>query len=157
MGLLSRIKRPTDRRAPDFDPADWIGRKFRSNLSVEASVENFYAVIRECYRTTGAMEPAEWRRPATAAGFVSSQGNPRPVDPIAAYRVRVGAQHHVELAVWDGVVSYGDGTGGPPIEMWFVYSDFDRSVPTPVAGTWKMRDASLSSIGWVERPLWGLG
>ena len=156
MGLLSRFKKDTGPQVPEFDPADWIGRKFRSSLSVEVSTANFYAVIQQCYGTTGPLEPADWRRPAAAATFVSSQGRPRLVDPVAAYRVSVGRQNYAALALWDRIVSYSDSTDGPPIEMWFVYSDFDQSVPTPVAGMWKMRDASLSSIGWVERPLWGL-
>jgi hypothetical protein len=39
--------------------------------------------------------------------------------------------------------------------MWFVPPGFDMS-PIPIAGRWKMRDGSLSSIGWVEGQLWGV-
>jgi hypothetical protein len=61
----------------------------------------------------------------------------------------------IYLAIWDRMVSYGDGsTPGPPCEMWFVPPGFDTS-PIPIAGVWKRRDGSLSSIGYVEAPLWG--
>jgi hypothetical protein len=39
--------------------------------------------------------------------------------------------------------------------MWFVPPGFDAS-PIPIAGRWKMRDNSLSSIGTVEGQLWGV-
>jgi hypothetical protein len=90
------------------------------------------------------------------AGFTSTQGNKVTVKPARVVADNLVGGGRIYLAIWNGMVSQGEGSGigGPPCEMWFVPPGFDTS-PIPIAGTWKMRDGSLSSIGWVESPLWG--
>ena len=143
--------------APDFDPSHWIGRKFRSERTIDESVEIFDAVKAECYRITGPQE-LTWTVPEQAHQFQSSQGSATTIPPrrLVSYGLTGGGR--ITLALWDGMVSYGSGSGedGPPREMWFVPTGFDTS-PLPISGRWKMADPSLSSIGWVESPLWGAG
>jgi hypothetical protein len=158
MALFSRRSKgaPESRSLPKPDPSHWIGRKFRTDRSTEESVEIFMSVKDECYEVDS-KEGVEWAVSTGAATFRSTQGNPTVVPPALLISYELVRGGRITLALWDGMVSYGDGTGvgGPPREMWFVPSGFDTSSPIAIAGRWKMRDPSLSSIGWVESPLWG--
>jgi hypothetical protein len=97
-----------------------------------------------------------WTVPQGTASFRSTQGGAITVPPARLVAYRTADGRRITLALWGGLVSYSDGAGtdGPPIEMWFVPSGFDQQ-PIAIAGRWKMQDGSLSSIGWVESPLWG--
>jgi hypothetical protein len=124
---------------------------------VAECLDNFSIVKEECHRTSGPLADIEWQVPTELEGYESSQGDQLVAVPpvrVVANDLADGAK--IYLAIWDGMVSYGDssGSGGPPCEMWFVPPGFDTS-PIPIAGTWKMRDSSLSSIGYVESPMWG--
>lgn len=151
MGFFSR--KPT---APKIDPSHWIGRKFRSSQTIDQCLATFAQVKDECYQTTGELTDIDWTIPTNLAGFTSTQGNNVIVRPTRVVAYQLVGGDSIYLALWDGMASYGDGsgTGGPPCEMWFVPPGFDTS-PIPIAGRWKMQDGSLSSIGWVESPLWG--
>lgn len=151
MGLFSR--KPPE---PKSDPSHWIGRKFRSGRTLDECLATFSKVKDECYQTTGALVDVEWTVPASLGSFTSTQGSNVTVKPARVVASDLVGGRRIYLALWDGTVSYGDhtGTGGPPCEMWFVPPGFDTS-PIAIAGTWKMQDASLSSIGWVESPMWG--
>jgi len=153
VALFSRRRNPAIPSAPD--PSHWIGRKFRSDCSVDEALANFLLARDECYDVTKEL-PATWTVPAQAATFVSSQGSATSVPPARLYSWGTSDNRVLTLALWAGMVSHGDGreVAGPPIEMWFVPSGFDLQ-PIPIAGRWKMQDSSLSSIGWVESPLWG--
>ncbi len=138
-----------------IDPSHWIGRKFRTSLTVQESLAAFDSIKDECYAIRG-REAVTWTVPTSALAFGSTQGKSNTVPPATVVAYALAQRGRITLALWDGMVSYGDGTGagGPPREMWFVPSGFDQS-PIPIAGLWKARDSSLSSIGWVESPLWG--
>jgi hypothetical protein len=134
----------------------FIGRKFRSSLSMQECLDAFSIVKDTCYPTDGPLRDVEWRMPADLGPFESSQGSVPGVPPSRVVTNDLVRGGGIYLALWDGMVSYGEGggKGGPPCEMWFVPPGFDTS-PISIAGTWKMRDSSLSSIGYVESPLWG--
>ena len=138
-----------------IDPAHWIGRKFRTNLTIEDSLEAFDVAKSECYEIRS-QEDLTWMVPDGAHAYESTQGRATTTPPSRLLSYTLARGGRITLALWDGMVSYGDGSGvgGPPREMWFVPSGFDQS-PIAIAGRWKMRDSSLSSIGWVESPLWG--
>jgi hypothetical protein len=158
MGIFSRKPRSDSRQRVSANSSnDFIGRKFRSQATLSECLETYAAVSAECYRTAGSMYETEWHMPIVPAAFQPSQGTPPLVPPAKVVATDLIGGGRIYLAVWDGVVSYGGGvpTGGPPCEMWFVPPGFDTS-PIPIAGTWKMRDSSLSSIGWVEGPMWGI-
>lgn len=158
MGLFSRKSKSASWHQSNGDPSSvFIGRKFRSSASVQESLDAYSIVIRECYRATSPVYDVGWRTPAAASTFESSQGAPSLVPPARIVATDLADGGCIYLALWDGMVSYGGGSGqgGPPREMWFVPPGFDTS-PIPIAGAWKMRDGSLSSIGWVESPLWGV-
>lgn len=140
---------------PAFNPDHWIGRKFRTDLSLEAALQTFDQVKHECYAISG-REELDWLTPRDASTFRSTQGSPTDVPPAQLLSYRLVAGGRITLAVWNGMVTQGaNGLDGPPIEMWFVPSEFDRSGIVPIAGLWKNKDSSITSIGWVESPLWG--
>jgi hypothetical protein len=152
MGLFSK-KSSTPSPSAVGRGSAFIGRKFTSSLSLAECITNYEAARDECYETEdGPSVDPGWDVPAVE-GLTSSQG-----DVVLAAPERVLMTHlrdggHLYLSIWDGPVSYGDGTG-PGTEMWFVPPGFDTS-PIAIAGTWKRRDSSLSSIGYVEASLWG--
>ena len=157
MGLFSRNKdvpttQPLVRTASPF-----IGRKFQSSLSLAECLDNFSAARDECYTTTGQPMEIEWQVPAHLGDFKSTQGSIALVAPVRVLANDLLGGGRIYLAAWNGLVSYGDGsgTGGPPCEIWFVSPGFDMS-PVQIAGVWKRLDPTLSSIGWVESPLWGV-
>jgi hypothetical protein len=156
VALFSRKKNASVNAASTNDSDLFIGRKFRSSLSMDECIDNFMIVKEQCYRTAGSLKEIEWHVPSDIGSFKSSQGQVPTAAPVRVVVNDLVGGGQIYLAVWNGVVSYGDGTGsgGPPCEMWFVPSGFDMA-PIQIAGAWKMRDASLSSIGWVEAPLWG--
>lgn len=156
MGFFSRGRSGRNDAVATSDPSVFIGRKFRSSLTVDDCLSNFAVVREQCYRTSGPVVDVEWNVPAAPEGFTSSQGAMSPVPPMRAVATELVGGGYIYLAIWNGMVSYGDGSGssGPPCEMWFVPPGFDTS-PIQIAGAWKMRDSSLSSIGYVESPLWG--
>ena len=155
LGVFSRKQKSTQPAELAVNPAHWIGRKFRTNSTVEESLRHFALARDECYQVAHE-EDVRWIVPADASAYRSSQGIPTTIPPWRLQRQRLTDGSIITLAVWAGMVTQADGSGsgGPPIELWFVPSAFDRS-PIPIAGHWKMRDPSLSSIGWVEQPLWG--
>ena len=154
MGLFSR--KPSSSASTTASGTNWIGRKFRSNLPIEACLVNFSLAYGQCYETVGDIRDVPWSTPEGAASFSSSQGSSTTLAPARSLAVDLRTGGAIYLALWEGMVSYGDGSGqgGPPCEMWFVPPGFDTS-PIPIAGRWKMVDGSLSSIGWVDRELWG--
>ncbi|SRR6266545_4473493 len=156
MGFFSRGKSGRGDATSTPDVGVFIGRKFRSSLSVDDCLANFSIVREQCYRISGPLVDAEWHVPAVPGGFASSQGAISLVPPARVLANDLVGGGHIYLAIWKGMVSYGDGSGsdGPPCEMWFVPPGFDTS-SIQIAGVWKMRDSSLSSIGYVESPLWG--
>lgn len=141
---------------PSITPADWIGRKLRTQLSIDESLTAFETAESNIANFRGKIE-ATWVVPPTAASFSSSQGATTQVVPERVVRYEFANGDTVVLALWDGMVTSGDGNlnPGPPREMWLVPSHFDTSGVLPVVGHWKSVDPSLSSIGWVERPQWG--
>lgn len=156
MGIFSKKQRNEPSSATsNLDPGLWIGRKFTSGCSIDESMGNFSRVRDQCYKIVEEL-PVTWAVPVGAESFASTQGRATAVPPECVVSYCTGEGGSITLAMWSGVVSYGDGlgVGGPPIEMWFVPSGFDQQ-PIPIAGMWKMQDSSLSSIGWVESPLWG--
>jgi hypothetical protein len=149
--------RPTRREGPQGGAtASFIGRKFTSSLSMKECLDAFDAAKADCYRTTGPLLEVDWRMPGDLGAFRSSQGRAPEVPPARVVACDLLDGGRIYLAVWNGMTSYGDASGssGQPCEMWFVPPGFDTS-PIPIAGRWKSRDASLSSIGYVESPLWG--
>lgn len=154
MGIFSR-KGSIPRESPSANRSnDFIGRKFRSNLSIAECLENFSIVKDQCYRTTGGIYEIEWRMRLESADVESSQGGPPAIPPATFHANDLSGGGRIYLAIWDGMVYHDhSGVGGPPREMWFVPPGFDTS-PIPIAGTWKMRDGSLSSIGYVESASW---
>jgi hypothetical protein len=157
VGIFSRKKPGPTFATSTRGESVFIGRKFRSNLSLAECVDNFSIVKDECYRTSGPLVDVEWHAPTELGGFNSSQGGMPAVSPARVVANDLVGGARIYLAMWNGMVSYGDGSGsgGPPCELWFVPPGFDTS-PIQIAGAWKMRDASLSSIGYVESPLWGV-
>lgn len=150
MGIFSRKQRPVAGSAPaNIGLDDYIGRKFRSSLGMQECLDNFSAVKDECYRTVGPLREAEWQMPVGLPQR-TSQGSVPTVPPARVLAADLTGGGRIYLALWDHGVSYG--TQG--CEMWFVPPGFDTS-PIPIAGRWKMRDGSLSSIGYVESALWG--
>jgi hypothetical protein len=150
MGIFSRKQGLAASSGPTTGSPDFIGRKFLSSLSIQECLSNFSAVKDECYSTVGPMRDIEWQMPIglperTSQGLVPTA----PPDKVVASDLVGGGQ--IYLALWDSGVSYGPGRR----EMWFVPPGFDGS-PIPIAGRWKMRDGSLSSIGSVESTLWGV-
>lgn len=131
---------------PQVQP--FIGRKFRSSLTVDECLANYRVARDQCYQVVDEFEPV-WSPPDPGT-YVSSQGGQLTGPPSRVLANTLAAGGVIQLAVWDGAVAGGGGT-----QMWFVPPGFDQS-PIPLAGTWKMRDSSLSSVGWVEGPLWGL-
>lgn len=154
MGLFSRRK-ASAKPSTSHDPNVWIGRKFRTNATIEESIMAFESAKDQCYDVSS-QGRVRWVVPVDAASFQSTQGTASTVPParLISYTLTDGGR--ITLALWEGMVSFGEGSGvgGPPREMWFVPSGFDRS-PLPIAGIWTSYDSSLSSIGWVESPLWG--
>lgn len=148
-GNFSRKQRPAASLAPAKGLDDYIGRKFRSSLSTQACLDNFAAVIKECYSTVGPLREAEWQMPA-GLPEMTSQGRVPTASPVQVLAGDLASGGQIYLALWDHGVSYS--TQG--CEMWFVPPGFDTS-PIPIAGRWKARDSSLSSIGYVESALWG--
>jgi hypothetical protein len=102
-----------------------------------------YAEIRYC---TAPPNPDDGPDPHLGDGVrVPGDGGLRgPADLVQGGRIY--------LAPWD---SGHSGKVGPPCEMWFVSPDYGAS-SFPIAGRWKMRDNSLSSVGSVEGQLWGI-
>lgn len=150
MGIFSRKQRPVARSAPaNIGLDDYIGRKFRSSLAMQECLDNFLAVKDECYQTVDPLRELEWQMPA-GLPEMTSQGSVPDVPPARVLAVGLAGGGQICLALWDHGVSYP--TQG--CEMWFVPPGFDTS-PIPIAGRWKMRDGSLSSIGYVESALWG--
>jgi hypothetical protein len=152
VGLFSRKKKSESTSTSDLPPTvgEFIGRKFRSSLSLQQCLDNFSSVKDECYVTTGPLQDVKWQMPDPGVPR-TSQGRVPTDSPIRVVAYDLTAGGRIYLALWDKAVSYGtDGA----CEMWFVPPGFDTS-PIPIAGRWKMRDNSLSSIGYVESGLWG--
>lgn len=150
MGIFSRKQRFGAGSGPAAGTLDFIGRKFMSSLSMQECLDNFSQVKDECYPTAGPLREVEWQMPGGLPERTSQGRTPTvPPDQVLAGDLTDGGQ--IYLAVWNRGVSYAPGNR----EMWFVPPAFDGS-PIPIAGRWKMRDNSLSSIGCVEPALWGV-
>ncbi|GAA1834470.1 hypothetical protein GCM10009714_15000 [Microlunatus capsulatus] len=146
---------PSQSNGPEINPDHWIGRKFRTELSLDESLRAFESVKDECYDITS-RESLVWSIPEGAANFQSTQGSPAILPPARLVSYVLARGGRITLALWDGMISNGgNGVDGSLREMWFVPSEFDRSAIMPIAGRWKAMDPSLASIGWVESPLWG--
>jgi len=132
MGFFSR--KPPE---PKIDPSHWIGRKFRSSLTLDECLANYNMVKAECYHTAGTSTEMDWTVPTDLAGFTSTQGNNVTVKPARVVADNLVGGGRIYLAIWNGMVSQGEGSGigGPPCEMWFVPPGFDtpRS-PSPAPG-----------------------
>jgi hypothetical protein len=158
MGIFSRkSKNSTPQGSGTGTTQEFIGRKFRSSASLQECLSTYAEVSAECYRTAGPMYDVPWDMPTPPPGFQPSQGTAPEISPTRMVATDLAQGGRIYLALWDGMVSYGgtSAAGGPPCEMWFVPPGFDTS-PIPIAGRWKMRDNSLSSIGSVEGQLWGV-
>ena len=158
MGLFSRKSRAPSAATLERSVQSFIGRKFRSDCSLDECLSNFIAVSDECYPVVSGLVDVGWRVPTDLGGFISTQGSVPAVAPARVVARKLATGGHLYLALWNGMASYGNGTGdgGPPCEMWFVPPGFEVMTPIAIAGTWKRRDSSLSSIGNVESPLWGV-
>jgi hypothetical protein len=158
MGIFSRRpKASTSQRAATGSSSDFIGRKFRSSLSLQECLKNYAEVSGECYTVAGPMYDVPWHTPTPPPSFQPSQSALPAMPPTRAVATDLTQGGRIYLALWDGMVSYSSDTpkAGPPCEMWFVSPDYG-ALSFPIAGKWKMRDSSLSSIGSVEGKLWGI-
>lgn len=159
MGIFSRrSKDSASQRSSMSSSYDFIGRKFRSSTSLQECLTTYAEVSAECYRTAGPMYDVPWHMPTPPPSFQPSQGTPPHIPPARVVATDLVQDGRIYLALWDGMVSYDGHPGkvGPPCEMWFVSPDYG-ALSFPIAGRWKMRDNSLSSIGSVEGQLWGIG
>jgi hypothetical protein len=158
MGIFSRkSKESTPQRSSMGSSYKFIGRKFSSSASLQECLKTYAEVSTDCYRTAGPMYDVAWHMPTPPSSFQPSQGTPPNIPPTRAVATDLVQGGRIYLALWDGMVSRGGHSGkvGPPCEMWFVSPDYGAS-SFPIAGRWKMRDNSLSSIGSVEGQLWGI-
>jgi hypothetical protein len=148
MGFLSKLRgaagAPSSGSAKGFTPpaGPFIGRKFSSNVDLDACLVNFLEAAPQNYPVVGSLVDLQWTTP-TASDL-------RAPERFVALELSTGGQLY--LALWNGWSHSSDA--GTSREMWFVPPGYDRS-PIPMPGTWKMLDGSLSSTGEVEAPLWG--
>lgn len=140
MGFFRKAK-------PKQTRQQFIGRKFRSGLSADECLQNYRAVRDQCYDVVDEFEPV-WSTPDPGA-YESAEVSAPEGPPVSVVASTLSTGGVLYLAVWGGTALGGD------TQMWFVPPEFDGS-PIPLAGVWKMRDSSLSSIGSVERPFWGV-
>jgi hypothetical protein len=153
MGLFGRRgSAPSPSATAGNSGATVIGRKFRSSLSVEDCLENYSAVKDECYDVQGPLVDVEWHMPANFASLESTQGIVPATPPVRVVASDLAGGGHIYLAIWASCPTYAEADSFR--ELWFVPPGFDTS-PIPIAGRWKMRDSSLSSIGYVESAFWG--
>jgi hypothetical protein len=112
-----------------------IGRKLSSGLSIDECVANFRAVVASLMNVqpedlnplTLGWGDLSQPTPARLLGVWLESPRPIPPAPLAIY-----------LAIWEGVYAR---------EMYVVLPDYGS--PTPIFGSWKMRDSSLTSTGSV--------
>lgn len=127
--LLSKLTRPGGGEPTSF------GRRLRSSLSTEESVENFKKAVLEDFGKT----PAEFFTPVWSADSAVEApdvligvwlGKPHPRYPRAA----------LYLAIWE--------TGERGIAL--ARTEYTRETPMPWIAIWKELDPSLESIGFVD-------
>src|ERR1700735_163201 len=107
MGIFSRKQRTVARLAPAKGALDdYIGRKFRSSLSMQECLDNFSAVKDECYRAVGPLREVGWEMPVGLPER-TSQGSVPEVPPVRVLAIDLVDGGQSCLAVWDPVVSYG--------------------------------------------------
>ena len=73
MGLFKRNREIGDSRVA-INPSDWIGRKFRTETSIDESISNFMAVAPQCYPVAGDLDEIDWTVPK-AEGFQSTESH----------------------------------------------------------------------------------
>jgi hypothetical protein len=106
-----------------------MGRKFRSDQSVEVCVETFRELVAEQLAADVQFFSPQWADATREA----------PAALIGATATR-SAKDATYLAVWDT---------GATREMYFVAPDYATRPTPPLVGAWKMRDQSLASVGSV--------
>lgn len=152
MGLFSRRDRQKSDVGVAADGPLYIGRKFDCHESLDICLETYEQALAQCFDVSGRRFEAGWVEP-DAAGFESNQGQTpgRPPDRVVGHPLATGGNAY--LAMWDN--------GERMNQLWFVPPGFDTDDVGPIGGTWFtiLRSAghsTVGSVGFVERPLWGV-
>jgi hypothetical protein len=160
MGLFSRKPEKQFARAAAAAVADnvWIGRKFRASEPLDVCLATYEAAIGQFLPLAGVRREIDWTPPPDVPGFQSTQGGPPSGPPARVVGHDLASGGTVYLAMWAGSAAANQGSLGSALceQLWYVPPGFNTDEVSPIGGTWKTQLPSLGSIGWVERPYWGV-